>query len=66
VSHSQEHRGNQLLTPEDVAAMVCITVPTLWRWVATGLIPQPIRFTGKTARWRRCEIESHLRKMEQA
>jgi predicted DNA-binding transcriptional regulator AlpA len=51
---------HDLMTPDDVAALLCITVPTRWRWVAKGLIPEPLRFTSNTSRWRRSAIEKHL------
>lgn len=45
-----------LLDVEEVAAMLDISMRSVWRRVSEGLMPKPIRL-GTSVRWRRSEIE---------
>jgi predicted DNA-binding transcriptional regulator AlpA len=47
----------QLLTVQDVAKALKISVRGVWYWVQTGRLPPPIRFTRATVRWRAADIE---------
>ena len=48
-----------LLRDTDVAAIMGISRPSLWRWVSAGTVPAPIKIGGVT-RWWRSEIDAHL------
>ena len=37
--------GSELLTAEQVAERIRVCVRTLWRLVAAGKFPQPVRYT---------------------
>jgi excisionase family DNA binding protein len=46
-----------LLTAQEVAAMLRISVRTVWRMLRRQEMPQPIRYNRKLVRWRRAEVE---------
>ena len=50
----------QLLRPADVTDLLQIHRTTLWRWVAEGRFPKPIRISSGTVAWRRATVEAWL------
>ena len=50
----------ELLTSHQVAARLAISVRTLWRLVAAGKVPQPIRYNHKLVRWKRDEVARYI------
>ena len=50
-----------LLTARQVAHRLAIGVRTLWRMVAAGRLPQPIRYTRKLVRWKASDIDRYVR-----
>ncbi len=50
-------RRVQLLDPRQVASLLHISMPTLWRYVKQERVPQPIRFGPRCVRWRLVDIE---------
>ncbi len=49
-----------LLTPSEVARRLSVAVRTLWRMVARGEVPPPIRYNSRLVRWRRADIEAYV------
>jgi excisionase family DNA binding protein len=49
-----------LLTSQDVAERLSISVRTLQRMVARGEFPRPIRFSRKWVRWKRSDVDTYL------
>jgi excisionase family DNA binding protein len=49
-----------LLTSRDVAARLSISVRTLYRMMARGQFPRPIRLSRKWVRWRRSDVEGYV------
>ena len=47
----------QLLDAKQVAGLLSISIPTLWRYVKKQCIPQPVRFGPRAVRWRLRDIE---------
>ncbi len=39
------------MTAKDVAAMLRVSVATVWRMVAAGRLPQPKKFSARCTRW---------------
>lgn len=56
-------RGKDLLTAQEVARRLSIGVRTLWRLVAQGSLPQPIRFSRKLVRWKAADIDSYIQSL---
>ena len=52
-----------LLTPRAVAARLSISERTLWRMVAQGRLPQPIRYTRKLVRWKTTDIDRYIQSL---
>ncbi|QFT80826.1 Prophage CP4-57 regulatory protein (AlpA) [Roseovarius sp. THAF27] len=49
----------QLINDKDAAAMLGCARSTFWRWVSSGVMPQPIKLGGM-ARWYQSEIEQTI------
>jgi predicted DNA-binding transcriptional regulator AlpA len=49
-----------LLTPQDVAARLRCSVRTVERYVARGLLPEPIRLSSQKRLWRESDIQQFL------
>ena len=47
----------QLLDAREVARVLAISMPTLWRYVKQERVPQPIRLGPRVLRWRLRDIE---------
>ena len=54
--------ANDLLTVKEVAKRLRVGVRTVWRWVAIGKLPEPMRFTSSTVRWKPEDIQTFLDK----
>ena len=44
-----------LLTAREGSAELQISEPTFWRWVASGILPKPVKLGGMS-RWPRSEL----------
>jgi excisionase family DNA binding protein len=49
-----------LLTPQEVANRLSIAPSTLWRLVARGQFPPPIRFNRRLVRWKTRDLQAYL------
>jgi predicted DNA-binding transcriptional regulator AlpA len=49
-----------LLTSRQVADRLSVSVRTLWRKLARGTVPAPIRYNRKLVRWRTTDIEHYI------
>jgi excisionase family DNA binding protein len=52
--------GAELLTSQQVAEMLSVSVRTLWRLVASGKFPQPVRYNRKLVRWKSTEVMRYI------
>jgi len=52
--------GAELLTSQQVAKMLAVSVRTLWRLVASGKFPQPVRYNRKLVRWKSAEVARYI------
>ena len=50
----------QLLDVRQVAELLCISIPTAWRYVKAERIPQPVRISASVIRWRLRDLERFL------
>jgi excisionase family DNA binding protein len=49
-----------LLTSQQVADRLAVSVRTLWRLVAAGKVPQPVRYNRKLVRWKNSEVMRYI------
>jgi excisionase family DNA binding protein len=56
----EPERARDLLTSREVAKRLSISVRTLWRLLARGSLPPPIRYNRKLVRWRTSDIERYV------
>ena len=52
-----------LLTARDVARRLSISLRTVWRWTALGLLPPPVHPHSRSTRWRAADIERYLEEL---
>ena len=45
-----------------VATILGVSVATVWRWVAAGRLPAPMKLGPNTTRWKASDIEAWLDK----
>jgi predicted DNA-binding transcriptional regulator AlpA len=48
------------MTAQQCADLLCISIRTFWRLVASGVVPQPVRWNRKLVRWPKAAIEGYL------
>jgi excisionase family DNA binding protein len=51
---------HDLLTARQVADRLCISVRTLYRLLAQGELPQPVRYNRKLVRWKSSDIDRYI------
>jgi excisionase family DNA binding protein len=54
----------ELLTAGDVAFRLNVSERTVWRWVAAGKLPEPVRYSQRLIRWRACDIEAYVKALQ--
>ncbi len=54
-----------LLRVEQVARRLAVGRRTVWRWLALGKLPPPVRLSRACVRWRSEDIEAHLERLVQ-
>ncbi len=58
MSHSIPTTGREVfLTIADVVVATTVSRSTIYRWVAAGSFPSPMRFGLKTSRWHQVDID---------
>ncbi len=53
-------RTTDLLTAQQVAHRLSISVRTVWRMLERSELPQPIRYNRKLVRWRTRDIDQYV------
>jgi prophage regulatory protein len=51
---------DQLLTVEEVMKLLRVSRRTVWRWLAEGRLPRPLRPTCVCTRWKASDIRKYL------
>ncbi len=49
-----------LVTSRQVAERMAMSVRTLWRLVAAGKFPQPVRYNRKLVRWKNIDVDRYI------
>lgn len=52
--------AKEFLTVQDVARLFSVSTRTVWRWIANGRLPAPLRLSEATIRWRRDDLNEHV------
>ena len=52
--------GPELMTSQQVAVLLAVSVRTVWRLVAADQFPQPVRYNRKLVRWKAAEVMRYL------
>lgn len=60
VDHPERHATPDLLTSQQVADRLSVSVRTLWRLVAAGKFPQPVRYNRKLVRWKTSDVTRYI------
>jgi excisionase family DNA binding protein len=50
----------ELMTVGQVARCLAISERTVWRWTAQGVLPEPVRPSRRSTRWRSLDIRQFL------
>jgi predicted DNA-binding transcriptional regulator AlpA len=58
--HPEPKTGPELMTSQQVADRLAVSVRTLWRLVAKGIFPQPIRYNRKLVRWKSGDVDHYI------
>lgn len=54
------------LTVQDMAELLCVSSRTVWRWVASGRIPAPVRIGCRSTRWRVGDVQRYIDELPEA
>ena len=49
-----------LIDAAELARMLSVSKPTIWRWLSEGRLPEPIRLTSQCLRWKRDVVLSWI------
>jgi excisionase family DNA binding protein len=52
--------GEHLLTVREVAELLKVSRRTVWRWVALGRMPGPVRYSRTCVRWKASVLQAYL------
>lgn len=52
--------ANRAMTVQDVAEYMNVTIPTVYRAIAEGRIPQPFYPASRAPRWHRADLDAAL------
>jgi excisionase family DNA binding protein len=64
MTHVEQKVGAELLTSQQVAEMLSVSVRTVWRLVASGKFPQPVRYNRKLVRWKTVDVVRYIEALE--
>jgi excisionase family DNA binding protein len=57
---SEVRASPELLTSRQVATLLAMSTRTLYRLVAAGKFPQPVRYNRKLVRWKGSEVMRYI------
>jgi excisionase family DNA binding protein len=60
LARAEARSSPELLTSQQVANRLAVSVRTLWRLVAAGKVPQPVRYNRKLVRWKADEVTRYI------
>jgi predicted DNA-binding transcriptional regulator AlpA len=63
-THAETHANDvseRLLTVAEVGRLLAVSVRTIWRMRDSGELPQPLRVSQNSLRWRLSDIVAYMR-----
>ncbi len=60
MANPEQKLGADLLTSQQVADKLSVSVRTVWRLVASGKFPQPVRYNRKLVRWKTVDVARYI------
>lgn len=60
VERPERKTAPELMTSQQVAERLSVSVRTLWRLVAAGKFPQPVRYNRKLVRWKTTDVSRYI------
>jgi excisionase family DNA binding protein len=60
MANVEQKIGTELMTSQQVAELLVVSVRTVWRLVASGKFPQPVRYNRKLVRWKSAEVSRYI------
>jgi predicted DNA-binding transcriptional regulator AlpA len=60
VERMERQAAPELITSQQVAERLSMSVRTLWRLVAAGKFPQPVRYNRKLVRWKAVDVARYI------
>jgi excisionase family DNA binding protein len=57
-------RSTDLLTAQQVAYRLAVSVRTVWRMLERNELPKPVRYNRKLVRWRTRDIERYVEALQ--
>ena len=60
MTQQEPRTAAELLTSQQVADRLAVSVRTLWRLVAAGKVPQPVRYNRKLVRWKSSDVMRYI------
>ena len=63
ILHADPRSKPDLMTSQQVANRLAVSIRTLWRLVRAGKVPQPVRYNRKLVRWKTDELARHIQSL---
>lgn len=57
---------SDFMTATEVAVYLRVSRVTVYRMIRRGQLPEPVRFSARCSRWRRCDVEAALWEVAQS
>tara|TARA_R110000851_G_scaffold333531_1_gene514864 strand:- start:44255 stop:44470 length:216 start_codon:yes stop_codon:yes gene_type:complete len=60
------YRVNQIANTPKSDGLIPVSVSTIWRWVAAGDFPKPVKLSPRTTAWRASDVHAWLESRKEA
>ena len=60
IINAEPKSSPDLITSQQVANRLAISIRTLWRLVRAGKVPQPVRYNRKLVRWKAIDLTRYI------
>ena len=66
ILHAEPRIKPDLMTSQQVANRLAVSIRTLWRMVQAGKVPQPVRYNRKLVRWKAEDLARYIESLKSA